>query len=358
MLADLALPLLRRLQPETAHRATIAALKLGLGPRDRAPDPPRLAVKLWGLDFANPVGLAAGFDKHAEVPDAMLGVGFGFVEIGTVTPRPQPGNPTPRLFRLEADGALINRFGFNSEGLAAAVKRLERRRRGARGIVGANIGRNRETGDEVEDYVLGVRALAPLADYLAINISSPNTPGLRELQRKNAVERLMERLLQARAAATPNRAPPLLLKIAPDLSTQERADLATAALASGVDGLIISNTTVARPPSLISPEAHEPGGLSGKPLTALSTALIAEMARLTAGKLPIIGVGGISSGADAYAKIRAGASLAQLYTALTYQGAGLVQRIKRELDEALRRDGFASIAEAVGHAPSKAEQIR
>jgi dihydroorotate dehydrogenase len=356
MFADLALPLLRRLQPETAHRATLLALKLGLGPRDRTPDPPRLGVKLWGLDFPNPVGLAAGFDKHAEVPDAMLAMGFGFVEIGTVTPRAQPGNPKPRLFRLDADEALINRLGFNSEGLAAVVRRLERRRRGARGIVGANIGRNRETGDEVEDYVLGVRALAPLADYLAVNISSPNTPGLRDLQRKNAVERLMERLLKARAQATPNRAPPLLLKIAPDLTAQERADLAAAAMSSGVDGLIVANTTVARPPSLVSLDAHEPGGLSGKPLFALSTALVAEMSRLTNGKLPIVGVGGIASGADAYAKIRAGASLVQLYSALVYRGAGLVARIKRELDDALRRDGCASVAEASGKALSpKAE---
>jgi len=359
MLADYALTLLRRLPPEVAHRATVRGLALGLGPRRHMPDPPRLATRLWGRTFPNPVGLAAGFDKNAEVPDAMLALGFGFVEVGTVTPRPQPGNPKPRLFRLEEDQGVINRLGFNSEGLAAVERRLAKRRdRRGFGKVGANIGRNRETGDEIEDYVEGVRALAPLVDYLVVNISSPNTPGLRELQRMNAVERLMERVLPARAEVAPRDPPPLLLKIAPDLTQQERADLAQAALASHIDGLVVANTTVARPDTLVSGDAHEPGGLSGRPLRGASTQLIADMARLTGGRIPIVGVGGISSGADAYAKIRAGASLVQLYTALVFEGPRLVTRIKRELDALLVRDGFASVAEAVGKAmPRQTEPL-
>jgi dihydroorotate dehydrogenase len=352
-LFDLALPLVRLLPPETAHRVTVGALRLGLAPHRARPDPTSLRIRLWGKSFTNPIGLAAGFDKDAEVPDAMLRFGFGFVECGTVTPRPQPGNPRPRLFRLVEDEALINRLGFNNHGLAAAAARLRaRRKRG--GIVGANIGKNRDTADDIADYVQGVTALAPLADYLVVNVSSPNTPGLRELQRKSTVMALIERLLAARASVIPDNPPPLLLKIAPDLSPADRADLAQAALASGIDGLVIANTTVARPPSLLSAQAHEPGGLSGRPLFTPSTALLAEIYRLTSGKLPIIGVGGIASGADAYEKVRAGASLVQLYTSLVYHGPGLVQRIKRELAELLARDGFVSLADAVGasaHSP-------
>ncbi len=346
---DLALPLLRTLPPEGAHRAAIRILAAGLAPHRAAADPPALKLHLWQREFPNPVGLAAGFDKHAEVPDAMLGFGFGFVEAGTVTPRPQPGNPRPRLFRLVEDQALINRFGFNSQGLAPFAARL-RARRGRAGIVGANIGKNRDTLDDVGDYVQGVTTLAPLADYLAINVSSPNTPGLRDLQRKSALERLIERVMAARAAAVPRDPPPLLLKIAPDLARDERVDIAQVALASGIDGLIVANATVARPPSLQSRYAHEPGGLSGPPLFATSTALLAEMYRRTGGKLPIIGVGGVASGEDAYAKIRAGASLVQLYTALVYHGPALVERIKRELALLLARDGFASVGAAVGTA--------
>jgi dihydroorotate dehydrogenase len=356
-LFDLALPLLRALPPETAHRASLRALRLGLAPHRARPDPASLRIRLWGKSFPNPIGLAAGFDKDAEVPDQMLRFGFGFVECGTLTPRPQPGNPRPRLFRLLEDEGLINRLGFNNQGLAAAAARLRaRRRRG--GIIGVNIGKNRDTADDIADYVQGVTALAPLADYLVVNVSSPNTPGLRELQRKSAVMALIERLLAARASVMPDNPPPLLLKIAPDLSPEDRVDLAQAALASGIEGLVISNTTVARPPALRSAQAHEPGGLSGKPLFAPSTALLAEMYRLTGGKLPIIGVGGIASGADAYEKIRAGASLVQLYTALVYHGPGLVQRIKRELTALLSRDGFVSLSDAVGanahspHAPA------
>jgi dihydroorotate dehydrogenase len=311
-------------------------------------------VRLWRQRLPNPVGLAAGFDKDAEVPDAMLAFGFGFVECGTITPLPQRGNPKPRLFRLPEDHAVINRLGFNSAGVEPAARRLALRR-DRPGMVGANIGKNRDTLDDIGDYVEGVRVLSPLVDYLAVNISSPNTPGLRDLQRKSAVTRLLGKLLEARAKASLRNPPPLLLKIAPDLTAEERVDLAEAALASGIDGLIVANTTVARPPDLTSAAAHEPGGLSGAPLFEPSTALLAEMYRLTSGKLPIIGVGGIASGADAYTKIRAGASLVQLYSALVYHGPGLVVRIKRELAALLVRDGFTSIAAAVGadaHLPS------
>jgi dihydroorotate dehydrogenase len=346
-LFDLALPLARLLPPETAHRATVRALRAGLAPQAAMADPPELAVKLWRRRFLNPVGLAAGFDKDAEVPDAMLAFGFGFVEVGTITPLAQKGNPKPRVFRLTEDGAVINRLGFNSLGLEAAARRLALRRNKG-GIVGANIGKNRDTHDDVGDYVEGVRVLAPLADYLTVNISSPNTPGLRDLQRKRAVTRLIAQLLEARNRVAPQNPPPLLLKIAPDLMPEERSDLAEAALSSGIDGLIIGNTTVARPASLESRFAHEPGGLSGLPLFEPSTALLAEMYRLTSGKIPIVGVGGIASGADAYRKIRAGASLVQLYTALVFHGPALVQRIKQELSALLARGGFTSITAAIG----------
>ena len=349
MLFDWPIPLLRALPPETAHRLSIRALASGLAPRRAAAGSPSLAIRLWGRAFPNPIGLAAGFDKSAEAPEALLRFGFGFVEVGTVTPRPQAGNPRPRLFRLTEDEAIINRLGFNNDGLATVAARLEARRsRG--GIVGANLGKNRDTLDAAADYVRGVTMLTPLVDYLVINISSPNTPGLRELQRKSTVTMLVERLLTARAAVAPDHPPLLLLKIAPDLTPEDRADLAEAAVTSGLDGLVVSNTTVARPATLKSRQAPEPGGLSGRPLFEPSTALLAEMYQLTGGKLPLIGVGGVSSGADAYAKIRAGASLVQLYTALVYQGPGLVERIKRELAALLARDGFADVAAAVGSA--------
>jgi dihydroorotate dehydrogenase len=348
-LFDWPLPLLRALPPETAHRLTIRALRAGLAPRRAATDQAALSIRLWGRSFPNPIGLAAGFDKSAEAPDALLRFGFGFVEVGTVTPRPQFGNPRPRLFRLGEDAALINRMGFNNEGLPVVAGRLEARRAGG-GIVGANLGKNRDTLDDVADYVRGVTMLAPIVEYLVVNISSPNTPGLRELQRKSAASVLVERLLAARAAVAPDDPPPLLLKIAPDLTPEDRADLAEVALSSGIDGLVVANTTVARPPTLLGHHAHEPGGLSGRPLFDPTTKLLAEMYALTGGKLPIIGVGGVSSGADAYAKICAGASLVQLYTALVYQGPGLVERIKSELTALLLRDGFPDVAAAVGSA--------
>lgn len=359
-MADLFSPLLRLLRllpPEAAHNITLRLLATGLSPRTSEIDDPVLRTRLWGLDFPNPVGLAAGFDKNALVPDALLGLGFGFTEIGSVTPRPQAGNPKPRLFRLSEDGAIINRMGFNNGGLELAAGRLAARRGadgiGRTGIVGANIGKNRNATNAVADYAEGVRVLAPLADYLVVNVSSPNTPGLRELQRRSELAVLIEELLRVRRTAVPEQPPPLLIKIAPDLTETERGDIASIALASGIDGIIVSNTTVCRPDSLRSRHAPEPGGLSGRPLFAASTCLLAEMYLLTKGRIPLIGVGGIASGADAYAKIRAGASLVQLYTALVYAGPGLVTAIKKDLAALLRKDGFQSVAEAVGTATGK-----
>jgi dihydroorotate dehydrogenase len=345
-LVDLALPLLRRLPPEAAHRLTLSALRSGLAPRRPRLDPPGLAVTLWGRRFTNPLGRAAGFDKNAEVPDAMLRWGFGFVEIGSVTPRPQAGNPRPRLFRLTRDGAVINRMGFNNDGLDAVEARLARRRR--TGLLGANLGKNRDSVSAAADYRLGVTKLAPYADYLVVNVSSPNTPGLRDLQRRSEAAMLIAAVQEARAALALDRPPPLLLKIAPDLTPRDCEDIAAVALETGIDGLIISNTTVARPSDLVSRDAPEPGGLSGRPLFEPSTQLLAEMYRLTGGKVPLIGVGGIASGADAYHKIRAGASLVQLYTALVFRGPGLIERIKRDLAELVRRDGFSSVSAAIG----------
>ena len=348
-------PALRRLPREVAHELTLRAFELGAGRflgAAAAPDldPPVLAQRLWGLDFANPVGLAAGYDKDARVPDAMLRLGFGFVEVGTVTPRPQTGNPKPRLFRLEKDQAIINRMGFNSGGLDTVCERLSRRIRSE--IVGVNLGKNRDTDDAAGDYTEGILRTARLADYLVVNVSSPNTPGLRELQHRAKLGSLLERLTRVREEA--GCPVPLLVKIAPDLTSVERRDIAEVALDIGIDGLIVSNTTVERPPGLRSRYAHEAGGLSGRPLFAPSTALLAEMYRLTQGRLPLIGAGGITSAEDAYAKIRAGASLVQLYTALVYLGPDLVGQIKSGLASLLRRDGFGSIAEAVGTAQGAA----
>ncbi|CAO3447968.1 quinone-dependent dihydroorotate dehydrogenase [Azospirillum largimobile] len=350
-LYPLAGPLLFRFDPETAHGLTIKALKTGLVPPARGRDEPALHTRVWGLDFSNPVGMAAGFDKNAEVVDAMLNLGFGFVEPGSVTPRPQPGNPRPRLFRLVEQRAVINRMGFNNEGLEAFAQRLERRRAAAKrapGIVGANLGKNKDTADAADDYVIGVRRLAPLADYLVVNVSSPNTPGLRALQGRDPLRALLERVLEARAACDLTRNPPLLLKIAPDLTVEDKSDIAAVALESGIDGLIVSNTTIARPDVIPAAMRSEAGGLSGAPLFEPSTSVLREIYALTGGKLPIVGVGGVATGEDAYAKIRAGASLVQLYSAMVYAGPAVVHRIRRELAELLRRDGFRSVAEAVG----------
>ena len=336
----LARPLLFSLDAETAHGLTIRALKTGLLPPAPRPDP-ILATKIAGLALPSPLGLAAGFDKNAEVPDAVLRMGFGFAEVGTITPLPQTGNPRPRMFRLVEDGAVINRLGFNNQGLAAALVRLKARQR--RGIVGVNVGANKDSEDRIADYVAGVAAVRDVADYLTINISSPNTPGLRALQSKDALADLIGRCLEARAEG-----PPLFVKIAPDLTTDDIADIAEVAQSSGIDGLIVSNTTIARPEGLRGSSRTETGGLSGKPLFAPATEVLRQIFRATGGRVPLIGVGGISSGADAYAKLRAGASAVQLYTALAYAGPGLPARINADLAALLRRDGLKTVTAAVG----------
>ncbi|CAA6603922.1 Dihydroorotate dehydrogenase (quinone) [Rhodospirillaceae bacterium LM-1] len=340
-------PFLRRLDPEEAHLLALRALSSGLFPKLAKTDPQLLAQELWGLHFPNPVGLAAGFDKNAEVPDALLNLGFGFVEIGTVTPQPQAGNPRPRLFRLAEDEAVINRMGFNNDGAIAVRGRLARHK-SKPGIIGVNIGKNKTTEDAAADYEKGAVLLAPMASYLVVNISSPNTPGLRALQGRDALSALLGRTKAALKTAVPENSPPLLVKVAPDLESQDRKDIADVVLANGIDGLIVSNTTIARPASLRSAQRNETGGLSGKPLFVASTEMLADFYRLTKGAIPLIGVGGIASGADAYAKIRAGASLVQVYSALVYKGPGLVERIKRELYYLLRRDGFTQLGQAIG----------
>ena len=339
-------PLLRLLDPETAHSLTLRALEAGLVPAAPDPDPPGLGIDLWGRRFANPIGLAAGFDKDARVVDRMLALGFGFVEVGTVTPEPQPGNPKPRIFRLRHDRAVINRLGFNSGGLDAFVARLTQCPPGNK-IVGANIGANRGSSDPTEDYAIGFRAVHRLVDYVTLNISSPNTPGLRDLQQYDHLASLLEKLVNIRSRAGDGSAQ-ILVKIAPDLETKEAAAIAEIVLDKQIDGIIISNTTVARDPSLRSRNSRETGGLTGAPLLPASTALLADIYRLTAGRIPLIGVGGIASGKDAYEKIRAGASLIQLYTALVYEGPGLISRIKRELETCLARDGIDHVSAAVG----------
>jgi len=341
---------LRRLDPEQAHRLTIQALKAGLGPRDVRPDDPVLAATVAGLALPNVIGLAAGFDKDAEAPDAMLAAGFGFVECGTVTPKPQAGNPRPRLFRLAEDRAVINRMGFNNEGLEAFAGRLSRRR-GRSGVVGANLGANKDSEDRIADYVTGLERLWGLADYFTVNVSSPNTPGLRDLQSRAALEELAGRIAEARAGlkAGPNagRDYPIFLKLAPDLHDKDVPGIVEAAKAHGFNGLIVSNTTIARPETLRSAARGETGGLSGAPLMEPSTRMLRLFHEADA-DLALIGAGGVGSGADAYAKIRAGACAVQLYSALVYGGPGLVGRIKRDLAERLRADGFASVGEARG----------
>ena len=345
---SIARPLLHSLDPEVAHAATIWALKQGFAGSAGAPDDPVLRTRVWDLDFGNPLGLAAGFDKDAEVVDAMLALGFGFVEAGTVTPLPQPGNPKPRLFRLAEDRGVINRFGFNSQGLAAFVGRLAARRR--TGIVGANVGKNRDAADAAGDYANGIEAVCNHADYLVCNFSSPNTPGLRNLQARDQMQEVVIRVIAARERATAGaaRVPPLLVKVGPDLDDAAINDIAEVALASKIDGLIVGNTTIERPTTLRSMHAQETGGLSGLPLRGKADACLAQMYRCVGGRLPIIGCGGVASGAHAYAKIRAGASLVQLYSALVYHGPELVGDIKRDLAARLRADGFKSVAEAVG----------
>jgi dihydroorotate dehydrogenase len=342
---DMGAGLLRRLPPEAAHRATLrlAALAAPLLPRGAA-DPEALHVSALGLHFPNPLGLAAGFDKDGDVPDAMLKLGFGFVECGTVTPRPQAGNPRPRLFRLTEDGGVVNRMGFNNHGMAALARRLKVREKS--GILGINIGANKDSEDRIADYRTGFAKLAPFADYVTVNISSPNTPGLRGLQNRDELRALLATLTLERSQR--GWRVPILLKIAPDIDERAIDDIAEVTLASGIEGLIVSNTTIARPNSLKSPFAKETGGLSGAPLFAPSTGVLKAVRKRVGTRLTLVGVGGVSSGTEAYAKIRAGASLVQLYTALAFRGPGLIARIKRELLACLKRDGFASVSEAVG----------
>ncbi len=345
MFMDASAAVVRLLPPEAAHTATLALLRWGTPFIPQAStDDPRLAVSALGLDFSNPIGLAAGFDKNAIVPDAMAKFGFGFVECGTVTPRPQSGNPRPRLFRLREDGAVINRMGFNNAGMDAMARRLAAHR--GTTILGINIGANKDSADRSADYAVAFTRLAAFAHYVSVNVSSPNTPGLRGLQNRGELEHLLSLLTEARAR-TGSRVP-LLLKIAPDINMSAADDIAHAALASGIEGLIIANTTIARPPSLKSPYAHQSGGLSGAPLFSPSTILLRAMRDRIGARLVLVGVGGIRSGADAYAKIRAGATLVQLYTALVYEGPDLITRLKKDLLACLARDGFAHIADAVG----------
>jgi dihydroorotate dehydrogenase len=342
----LAAPLLRRLDPEAAHALALNALKFAPLPRS-APDDDRLRVQAFGLTFPNPVGLAAGFDKNAEVVDPLLRLGFGFVEAGGVTPKPQPGNPRPRLFRLDADEAVINRFGFNSDGLDAVARRLAARAH--QGIVGVNLGANKDTVERAADYVACIEALAPFASFLTVNVSSPNTPGLRNLQQAAALDELLARVIDARERAA-ERSPrrPILLKIAPDLTLADLDDVVGIARRHRVDGMVVGNTTIGRPNLREIEKAKELGGLSGRPLFALSTRMLAETYVRAENAFPLVGVGGIDSGAAAFAKIKAGATLIQLYSGLIFRGIGLVDTIKKNLLDFMRVGRFESVAQAVG----------
>jgi dihydroorotate dehydrogenase len=336
-------PLIFALDAERAHDLAMAAMEHMPG-RATRPDP-ALAIRVAGLDFPNPIGLAAGLDKDARAPDAFLGLGFGFVEVGTITPLPQPGNPRPRLFRLEEDEAIINRMGFNSRGQEAALERL-RRRAGRPGIAGVNIGANKDAADRIADYAAGIARMAPVASYLTINVSSPNTPGLRALQDEGALDALLEAALAARPAG----GPPIFLKVAPDLEPADVDAIARVAMERGVDALIVSNTTISRPP-LRSRHAQETGGLSGAPLKDLAFQRLQDFRRATGGGLPLIAAGGIASGADAWARIKAGASLVQIYSALIYRGPSLPRTIARELARLMKAEGHARIETAIGSAP-------
>lgn len=367
-------PFFALLDAEVAHTLAVSAAARGWVPREKRPDLSILGLEVWGRKFSNPLGLAAGFDKNAEAVEGLLGLGFGFVEVGSVTPVPQEGNPKPRIFRLRQEGAIINRCGFNSEGIVAVAKRLGAQHgkrmldetsrtssspndevkvggKAGPGILGVNIGKNKTSEDAAADYVQGVHTLSQYADYLVINVSSPNTPGLRMLQGRKQLKDLVKKVQAARDEMQwgEEGPPPLLVKIAPDLSKEDLEDIAAVAVALRLDGLIISNTTISRPdPVSKSSVAKETGGLSGKPLLNLSNNILKEVYLLTRGKIPLIGCGGISSGEDAYRKIRAGATLVQLYTAFAYGGPALIPQIKAELAECLERDGFKSIIEAVG----------
>ena len=342
------LPLLRWFDPEDAHRMAIQGLRL-LPPMRSRPDDSKLAVRAFGLNFPNPIGMAAGFDKSAEAPDALLRLGFGFVEIGSVTPKPQTGNPRPRLFRLERDEAVINRMGFNNDGADAVLRRLASRAH-LSGTVGVNVGANKDSSDRIADYVKLIETFAPVASYFTVNVSSPNTPGLRNLQQSAALDELLAKVIDARERVRNNAGDsPVLLKIAPDLSLTELDDVVHIARSRRVDGMIVANTTLARPSTLREANrAREQGGLSGRPLFRLSTRMVAETYVRAEGAFPLIGVGGIDSGGAALTKIRAGASLIQLYSSLIYKGLGLVEDIKNDLSSTLLRTGRDSLSEIVG----------
>jgi dihydroorotate dehydrogenase len=335
--------LLRALDPERAHDLVIKSLELGLYPRATAPDDPRLAQDLWGLTFRNPLGMAAGFDKDARVFAPLLATGFGFVEVGSLTPKPQRGNPTPRIFRSTADGAVINRLGFNNEGQAAAVRRLSSRRSG---IVGVNIGAGHDSEDRIGDYVSSVSRMSPVADYLTINVSSPNTPGLRDLQAPEILGELLSRVQKARGSA--EKRPPLLIKLAPDIADADLPEIVGVIRVHGVDGIVVSNTTQSHDGLKDRAFAAEAGGLSGRPLFTRATRMLARVYRLTDGRLPLIGVGGIESGDAALAKIEAGASLIQLYTGLIFEGPSLITRIKQTLVAAIQRADATNLKALIG----------
>lgn len=340
MLYGLIRPALFKLDAERAHGLALTSLKVL--PRRWAKTHGKLAVTVADLDFPNPLGMAAGFDKDGEVPDALLGLGFGFAEVGSITPLPQPGNQRPRLFRLEEDRAVINRMGFNNRGGAEAAERL-RARNGRPGIVGINIGANKDSHDRIADYAMMTRLMAPFASYLAVNISSPNTPGLRALQDEGALTALLDAVFEARGGY----GPPIFLKVAPDLQPADIDAIARIVLDKGLGALIVSNTTISRPP-LRSAHAGEAGGLSGRPLRELAQQRLRDFRQATGGAMPLIGVGGIATADDAWARIRAGASLVQLYSAMVYEGPGIARKIVRGLEALIRREGFTSIAEAVG----------
>jgi dihydroorotate dehydrogenase len=348
---DFARPLLFGLDPEQAHALTLKVLEFGLYPHTAVADDPRLRVGLWGLAMPNPLGIAAGFDKDARVPHRLLAMGFGHVEIGTVTPRAQAGNPTPRIFRLVRDRAMINRLGFNNAGHAAALARLiEFRRGGGIGVVGVNVGANRDATDRVADYAAGVRAFYDVASYFTINVSSPNTPGLRDLQAPAALDELLDRVLGTRAALVAAGKPsrPVVVKLAPDIAAADLEPIVNVMMKRGVDGIAVSNTTLARDGLTDAAVAKEAGGVSGPPLFHRSTAMLARVHVLTHGRVPLIGIGGVDSGTAAIAKIEAGATLLQLYTGLVYEGPGLIARIERDLSAYVARERLARIGEAVG----------
>lgn len=348
-LADLMMPLVRRVDPERAHRLAILALKMGLVPRAPLPGAnPALRTQAFGMEFPNPVGLAAGFDKSAEAWRPLLTMGCGFIEIGTLTPRPQAGNPKPRVFRLPEDEAVINRYGFNNDGLDIGLGRLRNRDR-SDGIVGINVGINKDSTDQAGDFAMAVERAAPLADYLTVNVSSPNTPGLRDLQAADQLDLLLSGVMRARdTGAAPERPTPVLLKIAPDVSRDLLVDIVEISAARGVSGIIVANTTLGRPDDLASANKDEAGGLSGAPLFNLSTKVLAWTYLAAAGRFPIVGAGGIDGPDSAYAKLRAGASLVQLYSSLIYKGPGLFQAITDGLGARLEIDGHQAVSDVVG----------